>query len=468
MCIGFNIYCIETRWHSLQSITFFVQSYGSLLHLNPNFLRLASVKAEPPAKPWVCAPGQQQPAGLQSFVIVLEVNGFHASAANLWTVQQPGTKALNFKVYIAPCWDLCATVTSGLSVFPPPPECWWEADSAGVPGGLKGRPLYCSGAVTLWWTCVIVEGKWGFNGRSMHFFPHGRFSISGYAPALSEYQSYCNKKRERFGLKPNSEQTLSALSLYSWIIQYSPLVCWQSSNVAVMSEERGCPVLFLPNVMYWLLPIVADVLFSVLSTEKWACAGQSSRQQLCFPGFLRIPSTSSALLTLFCYRLFTGSRMDPALHPYLAPCHLYWEFWLIPGVDCKSFLLHGHLCRVAVCLHFPVRIGNQYSLWCDRGLKTHQQDFHSIVCASAAMWHRTHSWAPWTVCECFHESCAVIPPRWHSRGPNSLSCWLFGNSDSRNMTRSNSSAASSPPGKTYGKDRRQHVLQNKEQCTVYL
>lgn len=155
------------------------------------------MKAEPPATPWVCAPGQQQPAGLQSFVIVLGVNGLHASAANLWTVQQPGTKALNFKVYIAPCWDLCVTVTSGLSVFPPPPECWWEADSAGVPGGLKGRPLYCSGAVTLWWTCVIVEGKWGFNGRSMHFFPHGRFSISGYAPALSEYQSYCNKKRAR-------------------------------------------------------------------------------------------------------------------------------------------------------------------------------------------------------------------------------------------------------------------------------
>lgn len=101
------------------------------------------------------------------FLIVPGVNGFHASAANLWTVQQPGTKALNFKVDIAPCWDLSATVPSGLSVFPPPPECWWEADSAGVPGGLKGRPLYCSGAVTLWWTCVIVEGKWGFNGRSL-------------------------------------------------------------------------------------------------------------------------------------------------------------------------------------------------------------------------------------------------------------------------------------------------------------
>lgn len=84
--------------------------------------------------------------------------------------------------------------------------------------------------------------------------------------------------------------------------------------------------------MYWLLPIVADVLFSVLSTEKWDCAGQSSRQQLCFPDFLRIPSTSLALLTLFCCCLFTGSQMDPALHPYLAPCHLYREFWLAyPG-----------------------------------------------------------------------------------------------------------------------------------------
>lgn len=57
-----------------------------------------------------------------------------------------------------------------------------------------------------------------------------------------------------------------------------------------------------------------------------------SEAALCFPGFLRIPSTSSALLTLFCCCLFTGSQMDPALHPYLAPSHLYWEFWLAyPG-----------------------------------------------------------------------------------------------------------------------------------------
>lgn len=67
MCIGFNIYCIYTHWHSLQSLTVFAQSYGSLLHLNPNFLRLFSVKAEPPPTPWVCAPGQQQPAGLQNY-----------------------------------------------------------------------------------------------------------------------------------------------------------------------------------------------------------------------------------------------------------------------------------------------------------------------------------------------------------------------------------------------------------------
>lgn len=47
-------------------------------------------------------------------------------------------------------------------------------------------------------------------------------------------------------------------------------------------------------------------------------------------------------------------------------------------MDCKSFLLHGHLCHVALHLHFPVRISNKYYFWCDRELKTDQQDFHSF------------------------------------------------------------------------------------------
>lgn len=216
--------------------------------------------------------------------------------------------------------------------------------------------------------------------------------------------------------------------------------------------------------MYRLLPIVADVLFSVLSTEKWACAGQSSRQQLCFPGFLRIPSTPSALLTLFCCRLFTGSQMDPALHPYLAPCHLYWEFWLAyPG----SGLQILSVARASVS--------------CSCSSAFSRTDREPIF---PRMWQGTQNTSAGLslrcLCVCSHVAphallsavnCAALSffPRWHSRGPKSQSCWLFGNSDSGNMARSNSSAASSPPGKTCGKkERRQHVLQNKEQCTVYL
>lgn len=41
-------------------------------------------------------------------------------------------------------------------------ECRREADSAGVSGGFKGRPLYCSSAVALRWTCVGMEGEWGW------------------------------------------------------------------------------------------------------------------------------------------------------------------------------------------------------------------------------------------------------------------------------------------------------------------
>lgn len=77
-------------------------------------------------------------------------------------------------------------------------------------------------------------------------------------------------------------------------------------------------------------------------------------------------------------------------------------------MDCKSFLLHGHLCHVAVRLHFPVRISNKYFFWCDGELKTDQQDFHSFICASTVMWHRTPFWALWTACEHFRKSCAVV------------------------------------------------------------
>lgn len=126
-----------------------------------------------------------QPAGLaeqhsRALWFVLAVNGLHTSV-NLWTIQQPRTKVLSVKVYDTPCWRLCATAASAFSALPFT-ECWWEADPAGVSGGLKSGPLYCSGTLTLWWACVKVKGEWSFN--VMLVFLHGWFSISGYAPAL--------------------------------------------------------------------------------------------------------------------------------------------------------------------------------------------------------------------------------------------------------------------------------------------
>lgn len=63
----------------------------------------------------------------------------------------------------------------------PLPECRWEANSAGVSGGFKGRPFYCSGTVTLWWTCVGMQGEWSIN--ELHTSMFEWFSISGCVPA---------------------------------------------------------------------------------------------------------------------------------------------------------------------------------------------------------------------------------------------------------------------------------------------
>lgn len=73
------------------------------------------------------------------------------------------------------------------------------------------------------------------------------------------------------GPKKKAKQPLPALSLFLGIIQYGPLVCWQSSSLAVWSEEESSPLLSLPNVKHWPLPIVADILLSVLTTVMLAC-----------------------------------------------------------------------------------------------------------------------------------------------------------------------------------------------------
>lgn len=80
--------------------------------------------------------------------------------------------------------------------------------------------------------------------------------------------------------------------------------------------------------MDWLLPIVADILLNVLPTAKWACARQFSRQRLCFSWLSEHALSIFSLPDMFCCHLLTGSQMYPALHRYLAPWHLFWQFWL--------------------------------------------------------------------------------------------------------------------------------------------
>lgn len=78
------------------------------------------------------------------------------------------------------------------------------------------------------------------------------------------------KKKRRFGLWAENQSEAATFCSQFVLMNYSygPLVCWQSSSLAVLSEERGSPLLSLPNVMHRPLPIVADILLSVLSTVK--------------------------------------------------------------------------------------------------------------------------------------------------------------------------------------------------------
>lgn len=47
-----------------------------------------------------------------------------------------------------------------------------------------------------------------------------------------------------------------------------PLVFWQLDSLAMMNEEGDIPLLSLPDVILWLLTIVANILLSVSSTVK--------------------------------------------------------------------------------------------------------------------------------------------------------------------------------------------------------
>lgn len=52
----------------------------------------------------------------------------------------------------------CPSAFSRLSLLP---ERRREADAAGVPGGVQGRPLHCAGAVPLRWAGIVQARSWG-------------------------------------------------------------------------------------------------------------------------------------------------------------------------------------------------------------------------------------------------------------------------------------------------------------------
>lgn len=166
-----------------------------------------------------------------------------------------------------------------------------------------------------------------------------------------------------------------------------------------------------------------------------------------------------SLPDIFHSHLLTGSQMYPALeswHPNgIRSFDLSWKWAANPSSaqasvspTCSSAFSSPDLRQIF-----------------DGELQTDQQDFHSFISPSTAMWHRTHWWALWAACEHFRKSCAASLLMFPGTGSSEL---LAMNSESRSTTRRNPSAASSPPEKTRKKKKVTATRQNKEQYAVYL
>lgn len=96
-----------------------------------------------------------------------------------------------------------------------------------------------------------------------------------------------------------------------------PLVYWQYDSLAVLPGEWDSPHISLPNVMHWLLPIVADILRRVLSTVKgaWENILYGFILMLCL---VVLPAMNTArhhdATVPYVIRLVT-SQMGPVQHP---------------------------------------------------------------------------------------------------------------------------------------------------------
>lgn len=169
------------------------------------------------------------------------------------------------------------------------------------------------------------------------------------------------------------KQPLSALSLFLWIIQYVPLVCWQSSSLAALSEERGSPLLSLPNAKLRSLPIVAYILLSVLSTVKRALRRHISAQRLSLVVMWHALNTHRLQLTLHWFSqllrwnwvciLLRVTRRSSAMSPVMEESLVLNS--LTPRSGPQTLLSHGLLCHVAVCLRFQEELWNTRILPCD-------------------------------------------------------------------------------------------------------
>lgn len=140
--------------------------------------------------------------------------------------------------------------------------------------------------------------------------------------------------------------------------------------------------------------------------------------------------------------------MYPALHPCLAPWHLYWEFWLYPRNELQIlFIARASVSRSCSSAFSITDLEQIFPLMWQRtqnrsaGLSFLYPCFYIDVALHALLSVVNCVWA-------FPQEFPLLFPRRHSKKLDPLRCWQFGNCESRNTTQRNPSAVSSPPGKT--------------------
>lgn len=202
------------------------------------------------------------------------------------------------------------------------------------------------------------------------------------------------------------------------------LFCWQSSRVAVLSEERGGLLLFLPHVMDWLLPIVADVLLRVLPTAKWTRVRPFPRQRLCFRGCASmLPSLASPTCSARCSSDVPGS---PSFTHHRGNLRREFRTCLSRNRTAAPPFRRTGVCVASlfVIAFSSADLQPILPLMWRRARNRSAGLFIPLAVLPTAAWHRTH------FCRAFRASCARAfpqelrnsPPCWRSKDLDAPRC----------------------------------------------